>query len=176
MELTVPNEKLIRDNPRDRLIARLQSLQTDRKAENQKIKALENQVKKDRKKAQELMRLDAYRPSHTIIFKKLVEKYLGFPDYQILGPNRDEKSIAALEEILVAKAKKNMIIGIAIALLIPLAGWAALIWIILEGLNYREEQEYGTGEIARPLKFFRLQRRLKKNDVDTSPYLTEYFS
>lgn len=176
MELGVSEEKLIEDNPRDRLIARLQSLRNDRKAENQKIKALEKQVKKDRKKMKELMRLDEYKQSYIAVFEKMAGKYLGFQPYEILGPHRDEKSIASLEEIISARAKRNMIIGVAIALSIPLIGWAALMWALLESVYYRGGGESGDVELTSPLKFFRLKRRLKKNGVNASSFLAEHFN
>lgn len=170
----IMDEKLIGDNPRDGLVIRLQSLQMNRKAERQRIKELKKQVKKNEKESKELERLNEYKISYVNIFDRLCEKYFGFPPNKILAGGKDVKEIEVLQEIITARAKRNLKIGLAVAALIPIVGWLTILFSFFEKPCFQKDP-VDDAIINLPVIFFRLKNKIQKGGVNASSLITEKY-
>lgn len=172
----IMDEKLIGDNPREKLATRLKGLEEGRIADRLRIRELEKERKKAAEKSKESQRLEDYKLAHVAIFDKLCKKYLGFTASNILAGNGGIKTIEALEEIITARAKKNLRIGLGIAIITPVLGWITLIFSLLEdpGNPYNYGNNYPALNL--PLMFFLLRKKLQKQGIDASSLIKEKYS
>ena len=168
------DDKLIGDNPRDVVMVRLKSLKEGRMADELIIRRLEEEREEKAEKLKELQRLEDYKFAYVAIFDKLCGKYLGFTASNILSGGGDIKTIEALEEIVSARAKRNLIIGLTVAALIPIIGWIAVLISAHEKINIC----YETTErvvLNQPLMFFLLKQSLQKLGINASSLIKEKY-
>lgn len=169
-------ESLVGTNPRDRLAIRLQSLRDGERKNKQIIKELEAKTRKKKREAAELMQLGNRKIAYITIFKTLVKKYLGFEMYQILSDYRsDPKEITALEEIIIKRAKRNLLLGLGACIVIPVLGWTVLAFSLFEDPDKQDNWDYDSYTINYPLMLFRLKKKLQKQGINTSDILAKSF-
>ena len=174
-ERLVIDDKFIGDNPRDIVVVRLKSLKEGLMADKLITRRLEEEREEKAEKLKELQRLEDYKFAYVAIFDKLCGKYLGFTASNILTGGGDVKTIEALEEIIVARAKNNLRIGLGIAIITPVLGWMILAWSLLESPSnpYNYSNNYSVLNI--PLMFLLLRKKLQKRGIDASSLIKEKY-